>query len=367
MKADRILVLLAALAALCGVAVALGVSGSTPGGVSAAGQATRPAPDFTLPVALSSDTLSLSDLADSPVLLFFFDAGAMQSLSAIPYVSEWHRRYQGDGLKVLGIQYSRFGPMKLMDNVFESTYRQKTAFPFGLDSDGAIYAAYSLASLPSYVLLREGLQIVLETSAPRPYADVEKAIQQVLAAGKPGMKNPFLVKPLRPIDDPTKKILRATPEVVLGYLSGAIVGCDSAARDTFYNYTDSAERQRGVVYLQGYWKVGPSSLSHAKRLGSSGDYLRVIYSGKDVWVLPWFVYAAPQRIYVKQDRVYVDKAIWGKDMYGDEVGQPYILTKFAVPVHVISNRSFGSHELQLIPAEGDVAFCYIFFEDGVAE
>lgn len=354
----------AALAALLLAMLAL-VELST--SASATGHAERRAPDFTLTDALTSDSLSLSGFESSPVLLFFFDAGDMQSLSAIAYVNEWHRRYEGDGLKVLGIHSSRFEPLKLIENIFESTSRRKAAFAFGVDSEGSICSAYSIASLPSYVLLREGLQIALETSAPRPYVDVERAIQQVLAATRPKIKNPFLVKPLRPVDDPANKILKATPQVLLGYLPGAIVGCDSAARDTFYNYTDSGDRQRGRVYLHGYWKVGPSSVSHVQRLGSSGDHLRIIYSGKEVWILPSFAYGYPQRIYVKQDRVYADKSIWGKDMYGDEVGLPYIRMKYSVPVHVITNRAFGSHELELIPAEGDVAFYYIFFEDGVAE
>lgn len=378
MKTDRTVALWAALAALAGVAavVALwggavsGVSGSltsTPGTPRTANQAPRPAPDFALPDVITTDSLSLSDLAGSPALLFFFDAGSMHSAAAIPYVNEWHRRYQGDGLKVLGIHSSEFEPMKLRDNVLESSYRQKISFPFCMDPEGTARAAYSLTILPSYVLLNERGEIVLETSAAKPYVDVEKAIQQMLAADRPDMKNPFLVKPLRPIDDPTKRILLGTPEVVLGYLSGKIVGCDSAARDTFYNYIDPGGRERGKVYLQGYWKVEPGSVSHVHKLGSSGDHLRIIYSGKDVWMLPSFPYDAPQRIYVKQDKTYIDKSIWGRDIYGDEVGLPYIRMKYSVPVHVISNKTFGSHEIQLIPTEGDVAICYIFFEDGVAE
>jgi hypothetical protein len=256
--------------------------------------------------------------------------------------------------------------MKSVLNVYESTYRRKAAFPLAIDSTGAVSAAYGVTVQPSYFLVHKGM-IVLETSEPKPYAEVETAIQQVLLAGKPDIKVPFLVRPLAPADDPARKVLRAAPQIVLGYLSGAIVGADSAARDTFYNYTDSRGRERGKVYLQGYWKVGPNSMSHAARLGSSGDRIRVIYSGKEVWLLPWYPYEAPQRIYVKQDKVYPDKSVWGKDLYGDEVGMPYIRMKCSVPVHVISNKTFGTHEIELIPAEGDVALCYIFFEDGVAD
>ena len=358
--------LLAVLAALVLTTVLVPTAPSSP----------RLAPDFTLTQTSGRDTLMqisrrdtliLSDFRSNPILLFFFDAGEMTSLNAMPYVREWTRRYSRDGLKVMGVHMPGSEPMGLFYNAVEATSRAKINFVVGMDFDRSVYKAYAIKSLPTYLLLRPGLEIVFETSAPKPYVETERAVQNLLAELKPGIINPFFVKPFRPEDDPSMKVLPVTPKIVLGYRSGAVAGCDSTTYDKFHNYTDSGEKQRGKVYLQGYWKVGPGFISHEARLASSGDHLRVIYSGKDVWILPFFVLDSPQRIYVKQDREYLHISRWGGDIFGDLVGQPFINMRYSIPMHVVSNPSYGTHELELSPAEGDVSFYYLFFEGGTAE
>jgi hypothetical protein len=37
-----------------------------------------------------------------------------------------------------------------------------------------------------------------------------------------------------------------------------------------------------------------------------------------------------------------------------------------VPVHVVSNRAFGAHELRLINAAGDMTLYYIYFQGAAA-
>jgi peroxiredoxin len=350
-------------AILCATATLLWL-GSDLGSSRAAG---RLAPEFTLTSTSQRDTLTLSEFSGQPILLFFYDAGDMPSRRAVPYVEEWQRRYSGDGLKVIGLHSSEYEPMRILPNALEAGGSAGVTFQAGMDFDRTVYNAYGIRTLPTYLVLRPGLEIALETSDPASYIEVETAIQNLLAELKPGIVNPYLVKPLRPADDPTKKILRGTSKVVLGYQAGTIADCDSADYDKFVNYTDSRGREKGKVYLQGYWKVGPDFISHEKKYGSSGDHLRIVYSGKDVWLLPWFAYDTFQRIYVKQDRVWLENREWGKDMTGDEVGMPYVYIRYSVPAHVISNPAFGMHELELMPVDGDVAFCMLFFEDGVAE
>ncbi|MFZ1945976.1 MAG: TlpA disulfide reductase family protein [bacterium] len=359
-KRARLVVLAAALSA----ALTMICLGGDAGSSRASG---RLAPDFTLTSTSRGDTLTLSESSGQPILLVFYDAGDMPSRHAMPYVAEWHRRYAGDGLEVIGIHSSEFEPMRILYNALEAGGSAGVTFPVGMDFDRTVYGAYGIKTLPTYFVLKPGLEVVLETSEIKPYKEVETAIQSVLAEIKPGIVNPFLVKPLRPADDPANKILRGTSRVVLGYQAGTIADCDSADYDKFINYTDSGGREKGKVYLQGYWKVGPNCISHERKYGSSNDHLRIIYSGKDVWLLPWFAYDTFQRVYVKQDRVYLDYAEWGKDMTGDETGKPYVYIRYSVPANVVSNRTFGMHELELMPVDGDVAFCMLFFDDGVAE
>lgn len=325
------------------------------------------APDFTLKVISPPNKFTLSEYDSRPILLFFFDAGDMPSANAVPYVAEWHRRYANDSLVVMGMHEPEYPPMADEYMVIEALARENALFPVAMDSSRSVYEAYGIQDLPAYVILKPGRRIAAETWSPRPYAAVETEIQKVLTEIKPGMINPFLVKPLRPVDDPAKKVFAATPQIMLGCGFDTISGFNDSECDSFCNYKDLGEKIRELVYLQGYWKVTPNSVVHTTKMGSSGDRLRVIYSGTEVWLLPSFVYGSAVRVYVMQDRAYADKSIWGRDILSDDLGNPYILMKYSVPIQVIKNRSFGTHELELMPAEGDVALYYIFFEDGVAQ
>ena len=358
---------LLAFAGAVGVCL-LGLAGEAAVGERSFGPAADgPVPDFTLTQTSTRDTLTLSAFSDQPILLFFYDGGDLASWNAISYVNEWHRRYAGDGLKVIGVHSPELEPLRLDYNGLEVTSLTRINYTAGMDPDRSIYSSYRLRNLPAYFVLRPGLEIAYATSDPKPYAQVETAIQSLLAELKPGIIHPFLVKPLRPTDDPAKTIIAATPRVDFGYLSGVIADCDSSGYDRQVRYSDSGQREKGKVYLEGYWRVGPTSIGHESKYASFGDRLRIIYSGKDVWLLAGFDYDSPQRVYIKQDRFYIDKAIWGKSVRGDEVGQPYILMRYSIPVHIVSNPTFGAHELELIPAEGDVAFYRLFFVDAVAD
>lgn len=325
------------------------------------------APDFTLIESVESDTLRLTELNTRPVLLFFYDGADMASLDAIPYVNEWNRRYEGDGLTIIGVHSPALEQMKIRFNALEIITRAKINFPTGMDYDRAAYTAYSLSALPAYVLMRPGREIVYETTQSPAYVEIETAIQKLLAEHKPGIVNPFIIKPLRPIDDPKRKALPATPQISLGYGSGAIADCDSTAYDKFFDFSDSREHAKGKVYLQGYWKVGPNSVTYEGKYRSSEDHIRVVYSGKEVWLLPCFPFGEAQRVYVKQDREYLRNEDWGTDIEGDGLGKPFIYMQYSIPVNIVKNRAFGAHELEIIPAEGDVAFYYLFFVGDVAE
>jgi peroxiredoxin len=331
-------------------------------GATSAEAPPRLAPDFTLTECVNADTLHLARLEAGPVLLVFYDGGEMSSCQALPYVNEWHRRYESDGLKVIGVHSPALEPLKAKYNAVEVISRAHYNFAVGMDHDRAVYGAYGLSALPAYVLVRPGGAIAFQTSAPRAYAEVEMAVQKLLEELKPGIVNPFLVKPMRPADDPKVKMLPATPEIRLGYEAGAVAGCDSTVYDRFYNFTDSRERVRGKVYLHGYWKVGPGSVAYEEKYRSSDDHLRMIYSGKEVWLLRACEYGARQKVYVKQDRDYLAPEDWGKDIQGDGLGRPFILLEYSIPASIIKNREYGTHELELIPAEGDGAFYYLFFE-----
>ena len=84
-----------------------------------------------------------------------------------------------------------------------------------------------------------------------------------------------------------------------------------------------------------------------------------------MWILPAFELGQKPKVHIKQDRSYLDPAYWGRDIMGDQLGRPQIHLQYSIPYEIVNNPEFGVHQLEIIPAEGDVSFYYLFFEDGV--
>jgi hypothetical protein len=115
--------------------------------------------------------------AMGPVLVHFFDFSQLNSVRALPYVTEWDRRYRDLGLTTIGVQAPRF--------------------PFG--SDPTEVAA------PSWFHFGEG-----------EYLATEEAIQAELRELDALRSLPEPMRPLRASDAPGVRVMPPTPEIFPG-------------------------------------------------------------------------------------------------------------------------------------------------------
>ena len=311
-----------------------------------------------------ADTLTLSEFEAYPVLLFFFDAGDVAGFGAYPYVRNWEMMYRADSVAVIGIHCPAFEPLKDWGNAATAIARAQLKLPIGIDMEREVYKKYGLEELPTFVLIKPGGSIVFQTSDPAQYRTVEQMIQWTIRETEPEAVLPFLFEPKTEEHPPDARILPPTPKILFGLSGGAIDGFDSKDLGKFRLYTDSRGLENGRIYLHGRWKVEQDAVAYEE---SEESYIRVIYSGKEVWLLPSFEPGGVVRIDVKQDRSYLDGTLWGRDIRTDALGIPYIYMRQVVPVHIVSNPRYGTHELKLIVVEGDVAFHYLYFEGGATE
>jgi hypothetical protein len=323
------------------------------------------APDFLIRESVYADSIMLADYIDGPVLLIFYDGGLVTNINTLRYAKEWNRRYEGDGLSIIAIHSPFFEPSKVKFNATEVIGRTDTKIPVGLDMEREVYDLYGISSLPAFVLVRPGGRIASIVSGEKVYGDAERAIQDELKRIKPGIILPLIAKPMKPWDDPDARLFRATPMVVLGHAPGNIANADSSLFGEFADYEDARDRTKDVVFLDGKWKVGDLFVAHSDSVGGLDNHIRIIYRGKSVWILPAFELGQKPKVYIKQDRSYLDQASWGKDVMGDQQGRPHIHLQYSIPYEIVSNPKFGAHQLEIIPGEGDVSFYYLFFEDGV--
>ncbi len=316
------------------------------------------APDFTVRDCVKADSLTLSEFFEFPIVLFFFDAGDVACFKAYPYLVNWNAKYAADGVRVIGIHCPGYEAMKSWANVVTALARTELVFPITIDYKREIYRDYALDRLPTLMLLEPGGRIVARALEETDYRDFENEIQKVLRAIEPDVVLPF---PFRHGEAGSKagKFPPPTPKIDLGYQSGVIVNCDSTDVGEFRRYTDPGGKERGKVYLEGRWKVEDRLITYEE---GEAAHIRVVYSGKDVWLLPNFTLDQTVSIYVEQDRSHLRPDVMGRDINTDIEARTFLSPRYAIPLHVLSNAAYGTHELRIIPAGGVVSLEYLFFE-----
>jgi len=144
-------------------------------------------------------------------LVWFWDLASLNSLRALPYLLEWHRRYERSGLRVVGAHSPQFDFGHDAANVEAAVERLGIPFPVAIDSDYAIWKLYGNEVWPAlYLWDRRGVLRHYHFGEGL-YADTEAAIGEVLREIDEEVSLPAPMAPLRPTDAPGALVKPPTP------------------------------------------------------------------------------------------------------------------------------------------------------------
>lgn len=158
-----------------------------------------PAPAFSLPDAVTRQTVSLDDFAGKPLLVAFI-------CNHCPFVkhiqaefARFAREYQARGLAVVAVssndveQYPDDSPAKMAEEAKAAGY----GFPYLYDETQAVAKAYKAACTPDFFLFDAGHRLVYRgqfddarprNDAPVTGRDLRAAADAVLAGGTPSQE-----------------------------------------------------------------------------------------------------------------------------------------------------------------------------------
>lgn len=116
-------------------------------------------PDFQgISQWLNSEALTVADLKGSVVLVQFWTFACINCQRTLPYITEWHRQYAAQGLKVIGIHTPEFPFEREIGNVKAALAEHQITYPVPIDNEFATWRAYSNRFWPHLFLAdREGV------------------------------------------------------------------------------------------------------------------------------------------------------------------------------------------------------------------
>jgi thiol-disulfide isomerase/thioredoxin len=312
------------------------------------------APEFPPGVQwLQGGPLTMSGLRGKAVLIDFWDYTCVNCLRTLPYVTEWHRRYEPHGLVVVGVHAPEFSFAREGGNVARAVREHGITYPVVLDNDYAVWQAWANRYWPAKYLVDAHGYLRYYHFGEGGYGETERAIQAVLREAFPQALLPAVMDPVRDEDRPGAVCYRVTPELYLGYARG-LYGNPQLTPDRPATYRDPGMHTDGYAYLDGDWLISGEYL--ARPAGAAGaSRLVVPYMAKDVnLVIHPPAYGGAATMSVLHDGAPIAASDAGEDV---RAGAATSLLTVDVPrmYRIVRNRDIGRHALALETTSDGVA------------
>jgi thiol-disulfide isomerase/thioredoxin len=130
---------------------------------------------------LNSPPLTTDGLKGKIVLVDFWTYSCINCLRAIPYVRAWAEKYKDQGLAVIGVHTPEFAFEKNLNNVRTAVSELKIGYPVAIDSNYAIWRAFSNHYWPAHYFIDGQGHIRHHHFGEGDYDESERVIQQLLA------------------------------------------------------------------------------------------------------------------------------------------------------------------------------------------
>jgi len=101
-------------------------------------------PDFQgIQQWLNSDPLTIANLKGNVVLIQFWTFACINCQRTLPHITQWHRQYAAQGLKVIGIHTPEFAFEREPTNIKRALQQHQITYPVPIDNDYKTWKAYS--------------------------------------------------------------------------------------------------------------------------------------------------------------------------------------------------------------------------------
>ena len=307
----------------------------------------------------NSPPLTMRGLRGCAILIDFWDYTCVNCIRTLPYVKEWHARYQDKGLTVIGVHTPEFLFARYESNVERGIEEFGLTYPIVVDSNQELWEAFANRYWPSKYLIDGQGYLRYAHFGEGAYRETEEAIQELLLEIEPKAALPPLLEPLRDSDHPGAVCYQPSPELYLGHQRGRIGNDSGFQEDQPAEYSHSGEMKDGHFYAQGRWTA---TGDHLESAGEDGDEARISirYSAAGVNLVMASFNPEPREVELRQDGRALAASIATPDVHFRD-GRSFIRVVRPRMYSLVDNKNFGTHTLELITRQRDVAlFAFTF-------
>jgi thiol-disulfide isomerase/thioredoxin len=294
----------------------------------------------------NSEPMPIAALRGRVVLLDFWDYTSCSSLRTLPYVREWHRRYEEHGLVVVGVHTPMF-PFGKNPAVVEQAIRELgIQYPVVMDNEAMIWSSYGTRAWPTKFLIDKDGFVRCMVAGEGNYAALEQAIHSMLYHAGISEELPLIMDPVRESDRTGAVSYRATPELFAGYLKGSVGNVEGYSPESVVEYADPDIYYDGRFYLSGDWLNGRNMLRYQggpERVGA----IILDYQALEVNAVITTEDGKPFELLVQQDGGSLSPENRGEDVALTADGKSIVRVAGPRMYNLVRNREFGEHVVRM--------------------
>ncbi|WPN76857.1 cytochrome c biogenesis protein DipZ [Pseudomonas germanica] len=133
---------------------------------------------------LNSPELSAEALRGKVVLVDFWTYDCINCQHTLPYVKDWAKKYEKDGLVVIGVHTPEYGYERIIENVKDQVKKLGITYPVAIDNNYAIWRNFDNQYWPAHYLIDAEGQVRYSHFGEGRYEAQEQMIQHLLEEAK---------------------------------------------------------------------------------------------------------------------------------------------------------------------------------------
>ena len=242
---------------------------------------------------INSPPLSMQELRGQVVLIDFWTYTCVNCIRTLPYLKEWHAKYAGKGLTIVGVHTPEFEFEKVTENVVRSAEEYGLGWPIAQDNDFKTWRDYANRYWPAKYLVDQHGAIRYRHFGEGRYLQTEEWIRDLLEEAGVDLSDVEIGANERPARDDRSRVsdpaTKQTREIYGGYHRNSSSRGRYIAHPEYYDgqdrtlpYVDPGDHQNQFMYLQGLWTNGLESLRHARETENYEDYIALKFAATTV-------------------------------------------------------------------------------------
>ena len=305
-------------------------------------------------VWINSRPLTMSALRGKVVLVDFWEYTCINCIRTFAENKRWYARYHKYGFEIIGVHDPEFDIAYSPEHVRAAVKRFGLPYPVVVDTGFQLWRSYHNSTWPNRFLI--DAKGYARYNRPGEGADsaIEKAIQALLVQAHPELKfsESYTIPPEQDAFAPTCGV--PTPEMYVGHWHdrGILANSEGYRDHKTLDYTLPASVDDGHAAVSGRWETDMNGMIYrgkARQGANSGDRLEMRYHARELYAVMNAAHTPASRLYIRQDGKDLTPEDKGVDVQMDSEGHSYIEVREPRMYYLVQNRSFGSHEVDLIP------------------